>query len=141
MKPLELIRNLNQDFCFACLKLGYVERCHIKAKVLGGKDKVENIHLLCPVCHSDSEMKSGLYYWCWFKTIDVHGRRKLYETEAANLSGLYQTTITKLVKNYDLDSDAESLFYSWVGRKITELSTTEMVTRLQQLQDSQTRIL
>ncbi len=61
---------LEEGTCFAC---GFVptdevlERAHIKALWMGGKDDLENIHLLCRECHHASEDLFGDLYWKWFK--------------------------------------------------------------------------
>ena len=61
---------LNDNLCFAC---GFdnpfdwsLESAHILARVWGGDDTEENIHLLCHICHTDSENLSGEKYWDWF---------------------------------------------------------------------------
>jgi len=61
------------DACFACRMLwsdntpdGNTERCHILAHADGGTETVDNLHLLCYVCHKDSEYLSGKAYWKWF---------------------------------------------------------------------------
>lgn len=58
-------------FCFAC---GFysknLEKAHIHARYKGGKDSVENLHLLCNVCHNASEHLSSENteeYFEWFK--------------------------------------------------------------------------
>ena len=59
--------------CFACgmspdsdTPSGGLEKAHITAKVEGGSDLPENIHLLCSICHKDSEYLDGEKYWAWF---------------------------------------------------------------------------
>ncbi len=59
--------------CFACMfsfsrkHPGFpLEKCHIKAVAIGGDDVIENIHLLCPPCHQESEKLDGPAYWRWF---------------------------------------------------------------------------
>lgn len=65
---------LEPGLCFAC---GWhsenLERAHIVARSLGGSDSADNIHLLCPTCHMDSEYlgepNSDPYqarYYAWF---------------------------------------------------------------------------
>ena len=55
------------DYCFACgmLTNNHTERAHILARQEGGSDNVDNLHLLCPACHKDSEMISGDLYYEW----------------------------------------------------------------------------
>lgn len=57
---------LEADYCFACGWLEWkTERAHILARSKGGSDDVENLHLLCPTCHQDSEALSGSEYDKW----------------------------------------------------------------------------
>ena len=58
--------------CFACgwsAKGKGLERCHIMARVLGGTDTVKNLHLLCKICHIQSECFTGDVYWEWFNRV------------------------------------------------------------------------
>ena len=56
--------------CFACGmngdNVGGVERCHILARCCGGSDDASNLHMLCRICHKDSEALDGERYWSWF---------------------------------------------------------------------------
>lgn len=59
------------DICFAC---GFIpdyarcERAHITAKMNGGPNAVENLHMLCRVCHIVSEYREGDDYWFWLES-------------------------------------------------------------------------
>ncbi|MBF0398624.1 MAG: HNH endonuclease [Desulfobacterales bacterium] len=55
-----------KDSCFSCGQLSNLQRCHIKPKCEGGQDSVDNLHLLCPICHKDSEFLKDKTYWDWF---------------------------------------------------------------------------
>ena len=55
---------LERGTCFACGMDGN-ERAHIKARSAGGSDDVSNIHILCGVCHKDSEYLDGGRYLSW----------------------------------------------------------------------------
>lgn len=50
--------------CFACGMHGD-ERAHILARSAGGSDTPENLHILCHVCHKDSEYLEGERYMAW----------------------------------------------------------------------------
>lgn len=83
---LKGVTDVEQNFCFACLTDNFsirLERSHIKAICVGGDNHPSNLHLLCSICHKDSEhlggndLKEGrleeLYfdktqsvYWNWF---------------------------------------------------------------------------
>ena len=60
----------NGDYCFACglLTNNHTEMAHIVARCSGGTDDVDNIHLLCSVCHKESEIIEGDKYFEWLKT-------------------------------------------------------------------------
>lgn len=60
---------LEADYCFACGMLWEVptDRSHIVARVWGGQDELSNIHLLCPLCHEESELHQGMSYWRWLR--------------------------------------------------------------------------
>jgi len=52
--------------CFACGLRSIVERAHIISKVTNGADQIDNLHLLCPTCHKDSELLESELYLNWF---------------------------------------------------------------------------
>lgn len=55
---------MERGTCFAC-GLDGNERAHILARSAGGGDTPENIHILCGVCHKDSEYMDGGRYLAW----------------------------------------------------------------------------
>lgn len=55
---------MERETCFACGMDGN-ERAHIVAHVVGGSDEPENLHILCGVCHKDSEYLDGKRYMDW----------------------------------------------------------------------------
>ena len=58
---------MEKGTCFACgLHFRSLDRAHIIAKVEGGNDNVNNLHMLCDICHKDSEYLKGTKYWEWF---------------------------------------------------------------------------
>ena len=57
---------MEEGICFACGQDGN-ERCHIKAKQEGGTDHESNLHILCEICHKDSEYLSGDAYFYWLR--------------------------------------------------------------------------
>ena len=63
---------LTKDFCWACGAVGFpLQRAHILSRAghpdPKSTDKVENLHMLCSVCHTDSEEIDGLKYFRWFR--------------------------------------------------------------------------
>lgn len=49
---------------------GSLQRCHIIPKQLGGKDTVDNLFLLCPMCHEespDTDSKEAFLRWVYGK--------------------------------------------------------------------------
>lgn len=66
---------IGDDACFACgcpinkdSAHAVLHRAHILARLEGGSDDVDNLHVLCAVCHEDSEYLSGDRYWSWFNS-------------------------------------------------------------------------
>ena len=55
---------MERGTCFGCGLEGN-ERAHIAARVSGGGDEPENLHILCGVCHKDSEYLEGGRYIAW----------------------------------------------------------------------------
>ena len=55
---------MERGTCFACGMSGN-ERAHILARAAGGDDTPENLHILCGVCHKDSEYLEGNAYMDW----------------------------------------------------------------------------
>ncbi len=55
---------MERGTCFACGMSGN-ERAHILARAAGGDDTPENLHILCGVCHKDSEYLEGSAYMDW----------------------------------------------------------------------------
>lgn len=55
------------DTCFACGSKARTQRCHILPKCEGGTDEIDNLHLLCEFCHTESEYFSGELYNEWFE--------------------------------------------------------------------------
>lgn len=53
------------DICWACRTECPLERAHIVPKQQGGGDDNFNIHLLCWVCHKESETLMGGSYVAW----------------------------------------------------------------------------
>jgi 5-methylcytosine-specific restriction endonuclease McrA len=63
---LDELSLINENTCFACGKLG-TQRCHIKPRIYGGDERLENLHLLCNTCHVESESYMDDEYWRWFE--------------------------------------------------------------------------
>jgi hypothetical protein len=58
---------IGRDICFACvMEVRHLERCHISPRCNGGSDSPSNLHLLCSVCHEDSERFEDEAYWARF---------------------------------------------------------------------------
>lgn len=68
----------NHLFCFACGRPEPLQRSHILAISQGGTNSLDNLHLLCPNCHQDSERLAGEAYWCWFKSVPRGSGLALY---------------------------------------------------------------
>lgn len=64
---------VDTESCFACGSNGNgrLDRAHIVPRSISFDDSVENIHLLCPHCHLESEsfIAGDWHYWHWFDAI------------------------------------------------------------------------
>jgi len=81
----EFPKSFAENKCFACgvtYPTGLnLERAHIQPLWTGGSNACENLHLLCHVCHKDSEdlgrpdkPKSMERYWAWFFSRNLQKR-------------------------------------------------------------------
>lgn len=60
------VLHMNQnECCYACGKEEHLERAHILAKAQKGSNYASNFHVLCRLCHSESEYLDGADYWIW----------------------------------------------------------------------------
>ena len=59
--------------CFACGRFSNfsLEKAHITPRVNNGTDAVDNIHMLCIKCHTDSEYLEGDQYWQWLYSRNI----------------------------------------------------------------------
>lgn len=73
-----------EALCFACGMIEECERAHILARCDGGDDGVDNLHMLCRVCHKVSEGLSGDGYWLWLDSWTFRDRT-MHELFAAGL--------------------------------------------------------
>lgn len=101
---LEVVKRI-QPFCFACGLHGELHRAHILARQEGGSDTVENLHLLCPKCHIESEYMKGELYWHWLKTKDMN---KAY-TDRNDLQIMKATFIEKKIREMGLPTENISI--------------------------------
>jgi hypothetical protein len=63
------IEELTFGHCFRCnYKTKNLQLAHINARVNGGNNTAENLHLLCRLCHTASELLEGDKYLAWFKS-------------------------------------------------------------------------
>jgi 5-methylcytosine-specific restriction endonuclease McrA len=60
------------DYCWGCGMEEKTERAHIQSKFNGGSDNVNNLHLLCSLCHKTSEFIEGEQYFNWLKKRDLN---------------------------------------------------------------------
>ena len=100
-------------WCFACGRQGHVEKCHIVPYNGGDNDTVDNLHLLCPLCHKESEVLSGDAYFDWIKNKESYfnvvskrvslffeflKEKKMYEMLIEELSGIGNDMESKTVQ-------------------------------------------
>ena len=58
---------LPDSCCWACGRAAVVQRCHIKSHQHGGADTVENLVILCPGCHDESEDLPESSFFPWIR--------------------------------------------------------------------------
>ena len=74
----EVDNNLKPCICFACgCKTALIERAHIIAIYNGGNNSLDNLHLLCKECHTESEyiteFEIDYYKWFFYKSFENSG--------------------------------------------------------------------
>lgn len=62
---LHIAKEDEHETCFACGAIAITDRAHILARSCKGSNKNSNLHLLCKVCHAESEYLDGINYWAW----------------------------------------------------------------------------
>jgi hypothetical protein len=109
---------VNDNTCFKC---GFtsnintaVERAHIKASCNGGDESLENLHLLCSLCHKRSEHYEDNVYWFWFNDDSKDEMIWVMRFAAALYFGKLQhddyNDLTDIIKScVKTDADIESL--------------------------------
>lgn len=76
-KKIKLLADI-QDRCFACLThTPHLDRAHIIPFCEGGSNEASNLHLLCRICHKESELLSGAQYDAWFDHMSPEKRRAI----------------------------------------------------------------
>jgi len=56
--------------CFACGLFHHLDRAHIIPLAQGGDNSLDNLHILCIGCHTNSE--GNKYYWNWLTYMRKH---------------------------------------------------------------------
>jgi len=116
------------DTCFACdFILGTTERAHIKALCNGGSNSPDNLHLLCPQCHKDSEFIEGQAYWNWIAD------RRWWHLSIKNMVArgyLTDKEASLAILNFDGDEDVRLMLASKVDKLAESLADNEDFMRL-----------
>ena len=64
--------------CWRCARKIRLEKCHIIPRALGGKDKPENLVLLCQRCHREApNVSDPSFIWIWLRRY----ANPLYDTD------------------------------------------------------------
>lgn len=121
---------ITDDGCFACGFHFKIERCHIVAVTDGGTDNCDNLHLLCPNCHIESEYLNESFYWKWlvhknqndFKTSNVRQYERMHSL------GIKEVEISEMVNQGKYEEAAR---YSM--QHLQEISVEELEERVAQL--------
>ena len=102
--------------CMACGGYGNI-KCHITPLSICGSNEYSNLHMLCDICHKESEGLYGYPYWLWIllkaklfdggsdMTFEIDdGKKYHYEEEYPDKLAKYakEYTMLSIVKNWDL---------------------------------------
>ena len=107
--------------CMACGGYGN-ERAHIHALSYGGSNLPSNIHMLCSICHHESEMIEGYSYWLWLicKASLFHGGSDMtYEMDCKSSSDKtlvkyqYASEYPEKLKEYAKEYETLSIMQAW----------------------------
>ena len=107
--------------CMACGGYGN-ERAHIYALVWKGSNLPSNIHMLCSICHHESEMIEGYSYWLWLicKATVFHGGSDMtYEMDCKSSSDKtlvkyqYASEYPEKLKEYAKEYETLSIMQAW----------------------------
>jgi hypothetical protein len=101
--------------CWACGRPGAVQRCHIKSHQHGGADTVDNLAILCPGCHAQSEDLPASSFFTWIREM----RRTVWQDEFTHISlkmerlGYSFVAVDQLVKTIGCNATADVIASAW----------------------------
>lgn len=81
-------RSKLDNCCMACEHETSLHRAHITPLVSGGSNELGNFHLLCPICHHESEGWIGDAYTAWYEA----------RQEGADTDGAYNAALSVVLK-------------------------------------------
>ena len=91
----------DDDACFACGKDNrfQLQRCHILPVNYGGTDTIDNLHILCKSCHTDSEPLYHKRYWNWLRNVNNNEYKLSFShiMELNNKTGINTNEIIKRI--------------------------------------------
>lgn len=105
--------------CFACGKMGNVERCHVFSKWQGGEDRVENIVLLCRGCHTESEDLCPDAFWVWINNCRKEKWKHWYAHILGKLEllGYSLDKIKQMLENRNPHDVFNEILGAWTGSR------------------------
>lgn len=119
---------LDADTCWACGRIGQIQRCHIVDYLDGGPNTADNLVLLCAGCHSDSESFSPPAFWNWMR----HSREHLWVdgiTRVMNkmqAAGYGQEKVAQMIAENGTDTTTDIIGADMYGRQF--ISSREKVS-------------
>jgi len=74
--------------CFACGNITLLHRAHIIPLAQCSDNKAENLHLLCPGCHNESESHPAYWTWLHYKRCNHWKSKDYYIVERLKSAGI-----------------------------------------------------
>lgn len=95
--------HLEENSCFACGVVGAeTDRAHILAKSENGSPFFNNLHILCKMCHGESEYHSSINYWAWIIMKSLLYHRGSMCPKFKHEDGRYRFSTEAFSTKYDL---------------------------------------
>jgi 5-methylcytosine-specific restriction endonuclease McrA len=120
---------LPEGCCWACGRPGLVQRCHIKSHQHGGADTVDNLALLCPGCHAQSEDLPASAFLPWIRAM----RRDVWQDEFTHVGlklnrlGYTRDVFDGMVELVGADATVDAIVADWCADPATAAKLADRI--------------